>query len=267
MLRHVLTLVLAGWSSVAAAQCLEATTAAQIHEQAMVAEEALASADSEAYRAAHDSMVSAVPCLGELLPTNIAAALHRTGGVRSFLDRDIERARVRFAVARVLDPGYSWPDGLLPPGHPILSAYLDYPVRGLEFVLPPKPRRGIVAVDGRIGQGRLTGLPATFQLIDNDGTTRQSVLLEPFDTFPSYPSRKRRGVRPSSLVAVASAVGAGVLYGLAWNARNQYDDPDTPYSELDSLRGQTLGFSIGAGVLLGAAAGSAVVAISPRTSR
>jgi len=263
LLRHGLTVAALIWTARAHAQCEELVTSDALAEQAEVAEQALAAADADAYRTAHDTMVGMVPCLGRMLSTPTAAELHRTGGVRAFLDRDLERARIRFAAARLLDPDYEWPDALLPPSHPIRTAYMEESLRGRMFDVPKRPRRGVVAVDGRIGEGRLEGLPATFQLIDNNGEAELSVLLDPFDDFPTYPQAASRSVRPTTIASIAAAVGAGVLFGAAWNARQKYNDLDTPYEELDSRRAQVIGFTIGSIAFGGIAVGTGVAAVVP----
>jgi hypothetical protein len=167
----------------------------------------------------------------------------------------------------MLDPDYEWPDELLPPTHPIRSAYLELPLTGLRFDVPLRPRRGIVATDGRIGKGRLEGLPTIFQLIDNDGTPSDSRLLEPLDAYPEYARREKRGVRPMSIAAIGAVVASGVFYYAAADARGTYNDLSTPYSELDGHRTRIVAFSLTSGILLAAGAGAGVAAVVPRTRR
>ncbi len=267
MYRLGLILAATFWGTMAQADCPESVDALRIQETTDRATEALSRADADAYRAAHDEATGLIPCLDALVPVNLAAAVHRMGGVRAFLDRDLERAHVRFASARMLDPDFEWPDELLPPTHPIRAAYLELSLTGMIFDVPERPRGGIVAIDGRIGKGRLEGLPAIFQLIDNDGTPSDSRILQPMEGYPEYARRQRRGIRPESMAAVGAVVAAGLFYYAATDARGTYDDLSTPYSELDGHRTRVVAFTVTSGILLAAGAGTGIAAIIPRKQR
>jgi hypothetical protein len=267
MYRLGLILAATLWGALAQANCSEPASAARIEEATVRATEALSRADAGAYRSAHDEATSLIPCLDALVPVDLAAAVHRMGGVRAFLDRDLERAHLRFATARMLAPLYQWPDELLPPTHPIRSAYLELRLTGMRFDVPPPPRRGIVATDGRIGQGRLEGLPAIFQRIENDGSPTDSRMLEPMDDYPEYLHRQKRRVRPATIVAIGAVVASGLFYYAAVDARGTYNDLSTPYSELDGHRTRIVAFSVTSGVLLAAGTGSGIAAVIPRSRR
>ncbi len=267
MYRLGLILAATLWGAVAHADCPEPASAVRIEETTARATEALSRADADAYRAAHDEATALIPCLDALVPVDLAAAIHRMGGVRAFLDRDLERAHVRFASARMLDPNYEWPDELLPPSHPIRSAYVEVALTGMRFDVPVSPRRGIVATDGRIGQGRLEGLPTIFQLINNDGTPADSRVLEPMEPYPEYAGQQKRRIRVTSIAAVGAVVGAGLFYYAAADARGTYNDLSTPYSELDGHRTRVVAFSLTSGILLGAGAGAGIAAVLPRKQR
>lgn len=267
MRRSVAAAAVMTWTTSATADCPEPSSSAVLVEVAQRAESALALADADAYRSADDDMHRLLPCIDTLIPVDLAASVHRTSGVRAFLDRDLERAELRFATARMLAPGYTWPDALLPPSHPIRSAYIRTPLMGLMFEIPARPRRGFVAVDGRIGQGRLEGLPSIFQAVGSDGVATQTVLLAPNAPFPSYAERGNRRVRPSTIGSIGAFIGAAVFFGAALDARHRYNDLDTPYEALDGHKSRITAFSITSMALVTIGTGAGIAAVVPRTSR
>ena len=260
-------LALFGATEPASASCTARTTTSDLADAAKRAEEALANADADAYRAADDAIAGLLPCVDMLVPVTLAAMIHRTGGVRAFLDRDLERAQVRFATARYLEPGYVWPVEMLPASHPIRTAYMEHVLTGLEIEVPPRPRRGVLAVDGRIGRGRLYGLPSILQLVGNDGVPEFTQMVAPFESLPEFDVGRSGSLRVSTVGSIAAAVGAGIFYGAAMNARSTYNDLDTPYSELDGHRQRITGYSIASGTFATVAVGVGIIAILPRKSR
>ncbi len=67
--------------------------------------------------------------------------------------------------------------------------------------------------------------------------------------------------RPMLLAAGGAALAAGGLYALAYGLRTNYDDPATPYSDLESLRTATNGSIAASGGLGLAALGLGVAAV------
>lgn len=244
--------------------CEAVLSAAEVRVTIEQADQAFLDADADAFRLADDSVTEQVVCLSSAVTPDLAAAIHRTSGVRAFLDRDIERAEIRFAASRRLMPTYSWPESLIPAMHPLRDAYSERDIERVTDQPLPAPRRGVVAFDGHLGAGRPMGLPTLFQIIRQDGTAAQSVVLQPFDDTPEYQTGGGFRVRPTTVVAIGAAVLAGAFYAGAADQRRRYDDLDTPYEDLDGIRSRVVGLTISSAALGGLALGSGVAAIVPQ---
>jgi hypothetical protein len=232
-----------------------------------------------------------VPCLMEPVDPELAALVHRMRGLGAFIERDQDRARQAFASARALQPDYSWPEDLIPWGHPLLGLYQALPTDEAAFETVPPPASGWVYMDGRPSEPRPLEWPTIMQVSDAEGAVQLSSYLWPGDPLPEYsielaPSQLlavpeptpgdesalpatvaatsttvRTGPRAGLLAAAGgAAVASGVLYALAARSHDQYWDPATPYADLDGARGRTNGLVLASAGAAGLALGSGVVA-------
>ena len=242
------------------------------------------------FQAAIQELDVLVPCLMEPVDPELAALVHRMMGLGSFIERDQDRAREAFAAARVLQPDFSWPETLIPWGHPLLGLYQANPIDGGTFQTVPTPAAGWVYMDGRPSEPRPLEWPAILQVSDAEGAIQLSAYLWPDQPLPDYgvepvtellpvpvPSADlqpgipvtvaatsttvRTGPRRWMLVTAGGAVAAsGVLYALAARSNDTYWDPNTPYAELDAARSRTNGLVLASAGVAGVALGTGVAA-------
>lgn len=270
--------------------CPELTLGADIQAAATEAELAFAATKVEAFLAATDQLVRLVPCLLEPVEPAVAAHVHRMVGLRSFVQRDQDKARQAFASARVLEPAYAWPEEVIPWGHPLLSIYGALDTEDAVFETPPAPPAGWVYMDGRPSEPRPQEWPTLMQVSDAEGAVRLSAYLWPSEQLPDYgvaeaeplvelapdPSGApddipitgaattttvRSGPRAWTLAtAGGAAVASGVLYALASRSARQYADPQTPFEDLDASRRRTNGLVFASAGAAGVALGTGVAA-------
>jgi len=232
-------------STARAADCTTRVSASALAAELDTAERAYATLDVVAFSTALDAAAMDLPCLGELVPPTLASRYHRDVGLRLFIERDEDRAARAFASARVADASGRFPDGMLPPGHAVL-VLLDAREPGPTLRIA-EPIAGSVALDGTVGLERPSERPSLVQVMDGDGAVIATRYLFPSDAMPPYPAKalpavsatSRPRVRTPVLVTSgASAVAAGVLYGLAASAESQFKDAsnDATIEELDALR-------------------------------
>jgi hypothetical protein len=283
---------LAGATPAMAAEssCSQLTLGSSIQSAAERAQEAFGATKVGEFQAAIAEVDSLVPCLMEPVDPAVAALVHRMKGLSAFIERDQDKAREAFAAARALEPGYSWPEELIPWGHPLLGLYRALPVEEASFDSVPAPAAGWVYMDGRPSEPRPLEWPVILQVSDAEGAIHLSGYLWPGDPLPEYgldiaaseppqpvptpvaepelpvtvaatSTTVRTGPRPAWLVgAGAAAVTSGVLYALAARSHGEYWDDQTPYTELDAARGRTNGLVLASAGAAGVALGTGVVA-------
>ena len=284
---------LAGASPALAADtsCPELTLGSSLRVAAEEAQAAFGATKVPEFQAAIVKLDAMVPCLMEPVDPELAALVHRMRGLGAFIERDQDRARQAFAAARVLEPAYSWPESLIPWGHPLLGMYQALSVEDAAFETVPAPSSGWVYMDGRPSEPRPLLWPTILQVSDAEGAVQLSSYLWPGDDLPEYSvelvsnpvvpppvpvasddpelpvtvaatsTTVRTGPRPALLAAAGgAAVASGVLYALAARSSGEYWDPATPYSDLDGVRGRTNGLVLASAGAAGLALGSGVVA-------
>ena len=229
------------------------------------AESAFGGLDITAFRAATDKANADVRCLREVVPRPLAARLHRLEGLRWWADADLPRARASFAAARSIEPGYTFPEAMVPAGHPVLVEYgASDPAAGGELPVPP-PEKAALWFDGRAGDTRPEARATLTQLVADEGAVRASALLWPGE--PMFPYEVARPVKkgPNLPLTVAAGIGvaaSAVCLGLAATDFATFHDPATPAEDLPGLQKSTNALyvsGLGAGVLaLGAGVGAIV---------
>lgn len=269
------------------------------------AERSLTDVDLAGFRAAATAASATVACLSAPVDRPLAARIHRIAGLKAFFNKDEPRAESAFAAARRLDPTYSFPETLLPAGHPARKAWATLDPVPAETVVAAPPRQGELVFDGVVTRARPAAIPTVAQLVVSTHAVTGAYLwpgdpLFPYEiepvaaAVPSVPAptvaaasapkpqprpqpkaqpksppkskpspapapsaatKKSPGKGPNAVLTVASVasfVGAGAAYYVAYDAHTAYYDDDTPEAFYDSLRERTnvaYATSVGAGVL------------------
>jgi hypothetical protein len=208
-------------------------------------------------------------------PGDLVARIHRLQGLRYFVLREPEKAITAFGAARSIEPSYRFPESLVPAGNPVLADYGAIDVTAERPTAVVSPATGHIQFDGRPGTSRPSLFPTIFQRFDDQGVVVDSKYLWPADALPTYDVAKsgaaaivepgtapRRGAAwPWFAGAGAAALASGLMYGLAVEAAGTYRDPRTGYDDLDGLRREANGLSIGAIAAGGVAVGATVIGV------
>lgn len=246
--------------------CLQTVTNRELNESIRSAEEAFSDLDAERFEVASERMQAQLPCARESLSPSLAAAFHRAEGLSWVMARDGARAELAFAAARAIDPGFRYPDDFVPPGSPVYENYFALGVATWTAEPVPPPAWGKLYTDGLPAVERPRSWPTIFQHVADNGTVRDTWYLWPDDPLPRYPMLEDRSRRRRRVLAVAGGlVAAGLgLFGGAVATRSVYDDPTTPYQDLDALRSRILALTIAAGATATVGVGLGAWAIAPK---
>lgn len=239
-------------------------------DAALAAYEAL---DQDGFEASLERAAVGIPCLTEPVTPGQAARFHRLRGLAAFGRRDLELSEQRFAAARLGDPGYAFPDTLVPPASPVRERYTAIDPKSLKQRELPVPTEGALVLDGRIGTRRNLGLPVIFQRTSPTGGVVQGALLGPSDTVPDYPARvvepepKQKGRRLGKSVPLLIAAGvtglasAGAYVG-AKMSEGAFDElPANEPERGKALQRRTNGLSVASVGLGGIALGLGATAV------
>lgn len=289
----MLPILLAG---VAWADCSVPTDTAELATSIAEAEAAFSAMDSAAFSAAAGRVDATLPCLDEVLPPADAAAVHRVDAYHALLDGDEAALEARLWATVAILPAWTPPSHLAPPGHPLHDAWQSAKKRVAVPGVPLEPpEHGVIHVDGVRREARPSDRPTVLQLVRDDGsiawTARIRLGEEPPYWVPAAPAPDpvatphlapaapigptpptttdipgKTGPSPTAtgLLAAAgcAALASGALFGLATASRHTFDDPATPYSELDGLRGRTNALTIGSGSTGAVAIGVGIAAVA-----
>jgi len=249
-----------------AGACAQPTSTADVQASLEVAEAAYTDADLTALEQATLQAQAQLPCVHETVSRSLAARFHRTMGLWSFVEQQEERAERSFAAARSIEPDYTFPAEVVPPGNPVLHHYralsVEHPLR---LPLSPVPAEGRLLLDGRPATSRATSWPVIVQVLNPSGAVQSTAWVWPDAPMPAYPPAPPPSV---DLAAVPSPVlpprpwlrrkapwlaGAAVglatsatLFGLSRSAASTFDDPTTTGQDrLSHLRSQANGLLYG----------------------
>ncbi|MCB9765593.1 MAG: hypothetical protein H6739_37815 [Alphaproteobacteria bacterium] len=265
-----------------AADCATPTTSAQVGAYANAAVDAFfVTSNKQAFVDAVEGMRAAVPCLGEVVSNEDAAALHFATALEALIaQRNDDVARSLRAAVNAA-PGFTLTEEQAPQGSPLREALDDArraaaPAAG-QLALPPCVT---LYVDGGASSIWSADRPALLQPVGPDGSplwSRQvgpgerppEVLFDCPQDGPVASASRRGGSSPAAKAvlgsgAVASAAAAGLFWWRAAAAHSDFDtfadDVANNASALDGydsdypevLQSRANGFSaaaIGAGVL------------------
>lgn len=173
-------------------------------------------------------------CLIERPDAAIVARMHRAEGLGAFVAGHEAGAARAFAAARALDPTFSFPPTVVPPGHPILVAYGALPTRSADTTALAAPATGRLELDTRVARSRPNDRPVLAQLVGPGETVRLSMYALPGAALFAYdeaarsiertsrPGEPRPAAVPLAIAAGVSAASAAVLYGFAADAHDDY---------------------------------------------
>jgi hypothetical protein len=241
----------AGWGAEPPACPDGRVTAQAVDGWLAEAEEAFADLDIDGFLARSDRVRAALPCIDRVVPTRVAARLHRTEGLRRFGERQVDSVRA-FAAARALEPDYTFDPRVVPPGNPILEDYAAMDLTAADPEDLPEPRRGTLYVDGLRTRERAQAWPAVVQVARPGRQAVLTALVEHHQPVPSYPTESSR--RGATTVALGLATGAaaitsGAALTAAWLSYDAWSDPaETHPDRLDALRNRTNTMSAASGV-------------------
>ncbi len=288
-------------SAALAADCDGPTRTHELANALTSAETAYLDMDEEGFIAIRAQAEHTLECLGEPLTPFDAAAFHRLVAMEAFLAADDGATVAAFRSSLAAQPRYLLPSSLAPPGNPLAELYVEAsePYEAKRVALPP-PTDMLLFIDGARGTARPTARPVIVQILGPDGGVMWTGFLAPHDPNPSWfalgleeedevdtaipldrteePNRRsdrannirvaRRQpqitpgrTKPLALAAGGAALGAGALYAAAYGLRRVYDDPSTPYEDLETLRGFTNGAVVASGGVGIAALGLGIGAV------
>lgn len=268
------------WLAVASLSwsCDEPADSTQLTAAVNEAEGAFTGLDIAAFKEATDRIQTLLPCMVDPIPSNVAAEVHRFLGIRAVGDRDEVQAEQMFAAARMIEPEYEFPVGLIPEGNPVRDAYsrlsLDQP---LWQYVPPPADGGYFHFDGQVAGMRSRAWHALAQRFDGTGRVVDTQYLAPSDPLPQYAvlvdnpdldSLEGDLAKPTPtalvLAIVATGLTTGVLYGAAGLTEARFKNPNTPDDQLDPLARRTNALVIASGVGSAATVGLGVGLIAVR---
>lgn len=204
-------------ASAQAANCPETVAIEQLNGMLDEAEAAYRNLDDN-YPALAKKVVDALPCMGDLIPRETAARLHREVGLQEQMAKQDTKAQQAFAAARTIQSYYTFPEDLVPPNHPARTAYEALSIDSPQVTTLPSPQGGSIRLDGDISLNRPKGWPVLFQLVDLTGKVLDTEYLWPESPTPSYPVQSKKqaaagaGASPLAPVGVIGGiVSAGLL--------------------------------------------------------
>jgi hypothetical protein len=248
--------------SVAFAACLTTSDSAELAERLTAAEAAYVALDADTFGRALDDATLLVPCLSDVPSRDLAARMHRLDGLRLFAAGDNEAALASMQAARILDPGYRFPEEMLPADHALRVAYEGLPTEEGDVTRPPQPVDGTFVFDGVEQPWRPVDRATLYQLVEGPSvsTTR---LLGPEEELPPYRAKPR--ARNRLLVGSGILLGlSGLFYGLAWSANDQFwdTDGDATISDYESLQARSRTYTALSATSLGLSVGGVALAFT-----
>ena len=215
------------------------------------AESAYENADLDAFLAAMLSLDESLPCANHAVARSTAASVHRVQGLRALVERKSQRLSAAFGAARGLEPEYQFPNTLIPTGNPILNTYHESPLPLTED--QPAPAQGSLRFDGRSSLARPINVASIYQQMGKAGAVLNTAYLWPEDPVPPYllaqpdpvevvipvlpPVVGGSKIKPLPLwiTSAVFAVSSLSLLAAAISYRVTFDNPDTPYQQIEGL--------------------------------
>lgn len=258
----MLQLFLWGGTAQAEGPCpAEPVTLSTIEDLTAQATRAFSDQDLVGLRQGRTDSLEALPCLHEPFSPDAAANLHRLLALGAFTEGDRARTLAELQAARALQPDVQHLEGLVLEGHPLTRIYVAASTEAEAGERIQPPAGGVVLVDGLADGLRPVGAAAVVQLMPDGSAISQTLILLPGEPAPLWPDpiAPPSTRRPILLLAATgtTALSAGVLYGLSWQAHSRFwDTTDAPIPDADlTAQQQRINRRAGAAAVLGGAAG------------
>lgn len=245
--------------------CVERLDRGELAIRVDEAERAWLDLDTERFRDRMNVLSGlVVPCLGDLVPSDLSARWHRVMALQLDGLGDAAGADGAIRAALAVDGSIAFDDTWVGADHHLRAAF---GVPGSDRSRKvPEPRSGSVAFDGVATRARPLERPSLVQVFDAGGVARATAYLGPKDPLPAYAAVPRR--RNALLISAgASLAASGVLVGLGYSEQAELfrlaRDPGISADRLTAQRRTTdllagLGYGFG-GLAAGLGAGAAVV--------
>lgn len=174
----------------AEAACDRPIPLADISQLVSTFERAFAERNKKRLDTAYGSYTESVRCIRETLILTDVARFHRVEGMVAFLHDDRQAAVAALKAARLAEPNYQLPPGLVDPTHPLRKLYDGIPIdEPPSNTTLPEPAEGWLRLDGELTRDVPTGRPYVFQRFDAAGNVLDTAWVAAGATPPSYPER------------------------------------------------------------------------------
>lgn len=239
-------------AATALAECTVPRTLAELDTSVGEAESSWGQS-AEYFAEAFGGTRAVLGCVNQPLPSTTAARLLRLRGLEAFLGRDTPAAALAFEAARAADPAITLPEAMAPVGNPLRAVWDTHVDTGPAMPLR-EARRGQLYVDGAPSKSVPAERPFVFQWIDG---VRVEGAISTAATLPSYPRKTHPAAAPLMVASGVVAAAAVASYGLAWAARDEWENPanaesfEEAYARTNALSIAAAGAGIGAVGLLG----------------
>lgn len=254
-------------SGLAHGACLTTSGAGEVAAALGAAESAFASMNLESFQEAVTTVSARLPCLREPITPVDAAAWHRVMAYDAWTRRELDQTRAAFRSALVLQPSYALPSSVAPPGNPLTLLYQEARALGPGESAPLSlPEHTSALVDGQRLMALPLARPSLVQLLGPSGQVLQTDALAAGAAAPDWSSvsvpaplvvalpappaevaPRRAGPSLPLLIAGGGALAvSGALYGAGLATRAVYDQEDTPFEDLEALRGRTNALAVSA---------------------
>lgn len=161
-----------------------ASTAADLSASLDSAETAYTAMQLQQFVVAMRTTDTIAACLTERPSRAAIARLHRMHGLDAFA-RAPERARWAFVAARSIEPQYSFPESLVPAGHPVAEAFARATPSGESGSDVSLSTGARLFLDGSEAAERMPDRSALAQIVRDDGVVTASAYLWPDE--PLFP--------------------------------------------------------------------------------
>ncbi|MDP2309153.1 MAG: hypothetical protein Q8P18_24230 [Pseudomonadota bacterium] len=258
--------MLLGLASLAAAapasECTQTWNAGGVTDVVESADLNISKMDTEGFFTARDTLLRRLVCVNEPLSGTTVGAVHRVVATGMFLQK--EESRIAPALAGLLSaaPGYQLPLALYPEGHPIRDLLSHAALLARDSSTRPLValESGWLEVDGLALAAAPLGRASVIQQLDGQGAVVETRYVWPGDELGAWdgslpvatvaaPEPRARGKARVPMIALtaASLVTTGVLYGVAFDARETFRDVNNGLTddELVALRSSTNNLTIG----------------------
>lgn len=226
-----------------------------------------AALDGDGFDLARADLDAALPCLSAPLTGHDVVAVHRAMALAEFADGDMVAVRKSFGALRQLEPGWTIPETLVPPGHLLRDLYAEAPTSTERVDLDLAPDGGW-DVDGAPSTTVPAEVAFVLQGLGKEGEILYSGYHTSVADIPVL-DFARPGISPRTRrMRVVGAVGGGALVALGagmigLGQVTKSDLNTVPYDKVSGTRtrAEVLGVGGVGTAVLGAGLGTAAFVV------